>query len=284
MGLVSVKEILADAKARSYAVGAFNLNNMEILQAIIRAAEAERSPVILQASQGGIKYAGLEYITAMAKAAAEMATVPVALNLDHGTSFEQVVRCIRHGFSAVMIDGSHYPFEENVAITKRVVEVAHPVGVSVEGELGRIGGTEDDIHVDEKDALLADPDEVVSFVEQTQVDCLAVAIGTAHGVYRGTPKLDFERLSKINSLIDLPLVLHGASGVSDEDIQKAIARGICKINIDTELRQAFSEAVRKKLADDPEEIDPRKILGPARDAMQEVVVRKMRLFGSSQKA
>lgn len=183
-----------------------------------------------------------------------------------------------------MIDGSHYPFEENVAITKRVVEVAHPVGVSVEGELGRIGGTEDDIHVDEKDALLADPDEVVSFVEQTQVDCLAVAIGTAHGVYRGTPKLDFERLSKINSLIDLPLVLHGASGVSDEDIQKAIARGICKINIDTELRQAFSEAVRKKLAEDPEEIDPRKILGPARDAMQEVVVRKMRLFGSSQKA
>lgn len=284
MGLVSVAEILADAKARSYAVGAFNLNNMEILQAIIRAAESERSPVILQASQGGIKYAGLQYISAMAKVAAEQASVPVALNLDHGTSFEQAVRCIRHGFSAVMIDGSHYPFEENVAICKRVVESAHPVGVSVEGELGRIGGTEDDISVDEKDAMLADPDEVVSFIEQTDVDCLAIAIGTAHGVYHGEPKLDFERLAKINSLVEIPLVLHGASGVSDADIKKAVANGICKINIDTELRQAFSRAVRAQLEADPSEIDPRKLLGPARDAMQEVVVQKMRLFGCSQKA
>ena len=284
MGLVSVAEILADAKARSYAVGAFNLNNMEILQAIIGAAEAERSPVILQASQGGIAYAGLEYIAAMAKVAAEKATVPVALNLDHGTSFEQAVRCIRHGFSAVMIDGSHHPYSENVSICQRVVAAAQAVGVSVEGELGRIGGTEDDISVDEKDAMLADPNEVVSFVAETDVDCLAVAIGTAHGVYHGEPKLDFERLAKIRSLVEIPLVLHGASGVSDEDIKQAIARGICKINIDTELRQAFSGAVRGELAADPSQIDPRKLLGPARSAMEEVVREKLRLFGSSQKA
>ncbi len=276
MGLVSVAEILADAKARSYAVGAFNLNNMEILQAIIGAAEAERSPVILQASQGGIAYAGLEYIAAMAKVAAEKATVPVALNLDHGTSFEQAVRCIRHGFSAVMIDGSHHPYSENVSICQRVVAAAHAVGVSVEGELGRIGGTEDDISVDEKDAMLADPNEVVSFVAETDVDCLAVAIGTAHGVYHGEPKLDFERLAKIRSLVEIPLVL--------QDIKQAIARGICKINIDTELRQAFSGAVRGELAADPSQIDPRKLLGPARSAMEEVVREKLRLFGSSQKA
>ncbi len=184
----------------------------------------------------------------------------------------------------MMIDGSRHPFAENVAICQQVVAAAHPVGVSVEGELGKIGGTEDDISVAEKDAMLADPDEVASFVEQTQVDCLAVAIGTAHGVYHGTPHLDFDRLSKISGLVDIPLVLHGASGVGDEDIKRAVARGICKINIDTELRQAFSGAVREQLAADPAQIDPRKILGPARDDMRAVVVRKMRLFGCSQKA
>jgi fructose-bisphosphate aldolase class II len=281
MSYVTVKDLMADAERNEYAVGGFNLNNMEILQAVIQAAEEERSPVILQASQGGIKYAGISYIVAMAKAAAERATVPVALNLDHGTSFEQVVSCICSGFSAVMIDGSSHSFESNIALTRRVVEVARIAGVSVEGELGKIGGTEDDISVDDKDALMTNPNDAEIFVEQTDVDLLAIAIGTAHGVYMGKPELDFERLKVINEKIDVPIVLHGASGVSDEDVRKAISLGVRKINIDTELRLAFSNAVRQVIDKYPNEIDPRKILGPARENMKEVVKHKMRVFGSS---
>lgn len=224
--LVSGKEILQEAKRGKYAVGAFNVNNMEILQAIVEAAEEVNSPVIIQASQGGLKYAGLEYIAEMGKLAAAQAKVPVALNLDHGTDFSQVVRCIRHGFSAVMIDGSQMSFEENIAITKKVVEVAHPNNVSVEAELGKISGVEDDVVVAEHDALMTDPDEAAEFVERTNCDALAIAIGTAHGVYKGEPKLDFQRLNEISSRIDTPLVLHGASGVSDDAIQKAISYGI----------------------------------------------------------
>lgn len=281
MGLITAKELLTNAEKEGYAVGAFNLNNMEIMQAVIHAAEEERSPVILQASQGGIKYAGIAYIVAMAKAAAEEATVPIALNLDHGTSFEQAVLCIRYGFSSVMVDGSSRPFEENVELTRRIVSIAHAAGVSVEGELGKIGGTEDDVTVAEKDALMTDPDEAVRFVELTGVDLLAVAIGTAHGVYRGKPELDFRRLRTISSRVGVPVVLHGASGVSDQDIRTAISHGIRKINIDTELRIAFSLAVRECVDKYPDEIDPRKILGPARDRMKDVVKSKMRLFGSS---
>lgn len=282
--LVSGKELFQAAKKGGYAVGAFNLNNMEILQAIIEAAEEENSPVFFQASQGGIKYAGIEYIAGMAKVAAEKAKVPVALNLDHGTSFTQVVQCIRHGFSAVMIDGSKHPFAENIALTQKVVEVAHPNGVSVEAELGKIGGVEDDINVSSRDATFTDPREAAEFVERTQVDALAIAIGTAHGVYKGEPKLDFDRLAEISKATDVPLVLHGASGVSDEAIRKAVPYGICKINIDTELRQAFARAIQQVLVKNPNEIDPRKMLGPARDAMKEVVKTKMRLFGSAGKA
>ena len=218
--LVSGKELFEDARRGGYAVGAFNLNNMEILQAIIEAAEEERSPVILQASQGGLRYAGLEYVAAMAKAAAAKATVPVALNLDHGTDFSQVARCIRHGFSAVMIDGSQLPFEENIAITKRVIDMAHPNGISVEAELGMIGGIEDDVVVAEKDATFTDPDQASEFAERTNCDALAIAIGTDHGVYRGEPKLDFERLSEISKKTPVNLVLHGASGISEEAIKK----------------------------------------------------------------
>lgn len=282
--LISGKELFQAAKKGGYAVGAFNLNNMEILQAIIEAAEEERSPVFIQASQGGIKYAGIEYIAGMAKVAAENATVPVALNLDHGTSFTQAVQCIRHGFSAVMIDGSQHPFEENIAVTQKVVEVAHPNNVSVEAELGKIGGVEDDIVVDHAAATFTDPKEAAEFVERTNVDALAIAIGTAHGVYKGEPKLDFERLAQIAAATDVPLVLHGASGVGDEAIRQAIPHGITKINIDTELRIAFSKAVKDVVANNPKEIDPRKILGPAREAMKEVVKIKMRLFGSAGRA
>jgi len=282
--LVSGKELFQAAKQGGYAVGAFNVNNMEIVQAILEAAEEEKSPVFLQASQGAIKYAGIEYIVALARTAAEKAKVPVALNLDHGTSFTQVVQCIRHGFTAVMIDGSKYPFEENIAITQKVIEIAHPCGVSVEAELGKIGGTEDDITVSDAEAVFTDPQEAAEFVERTKVDALAIAIGTAHGVYKGEPKLDFARLEKIRNAVDIPLVLHGASGVPEDAIRKAVPLGICKINIDTELRQAFTKGVQQVVLNNPKEYDPRKLLGPAREEMKQVVKAKMRLFGCAGRA
>jgi len=283
MSLVPISDLLVKAEQGGYAVGAFNCNNMEIVQAIIAAAEAERAPVIMQASQGAIKYAGIEYITAMARLAAEKATVPVALHLDHGTSFEQVMMCIREGFSSVMIDGSKLPFEENVELTNRVLAVARAVGVSVEAELGKIGGTEDDIHVDERDALFTKPEEAREFVERTGVDALAVAIGTAHGQYKGVPELDFPRLEKIRSLINIPIVLHGSSGVPDEAIEKAIKLGVRKVNIDTNIREAFVMACRDVLNNNDKEIDPRKVLGPAREAATAIIREKIRLFGSSGK-
>ncbi|MGR6837353.1 class II fructose-1,6-bisphosphate aldolase [Syntrophomonas erecta] len=284
MPLVSVHELLEKASEERYAVGAFNANNMEIVQAILEAAELENSPVIMQASQGAIKYAGLEFITGMVKIAAESSPVPVALHLDHGTDFDQVVRCIRSGFTAVMYDGSKLPLEENIAYTKKVLDMARPIGVSVEAELGKIGGTEDNVSVSERDALFTDPEEARYFVEQTGVDCLAIAIGTAHGQYKGEPKLDFERLAQIKSLVDIPLVLHGSSGVPDEAVQKAIQMGICKVNIDTNIREAFVGEMRKVIANNPDEIDPRKILGPARKAAVEIIRKKIRVFGSAGKA
>lgn len=284
MALVPITELLKEAQAGKYAVGAFNCNNMEIVQAIIGAAEAERSPVIMQASQGAIKYAGLDYIVAMARLAAEKATVPVALHLDHGTSFDQVMQCIRAGFSSVMIDGSKYSLEDNIALTNKVVAVARAVGVSVEAELGKIGGTEDDIHVDEKDALFTNPDEAKYFVESTGVDALAIAIGTAHGQYKGVPELDFERLKKITALTDVPIVLHGSSGVPDEAIKEAISLGVAKVNIDTNIRETFVNACRNVLDNDAKEIDPRKVLGPAREASIEIIREKIRVFGSNGKA
>ncbi len=284
MPLVSVKDLLFDAQRQDYAVGAFNCNNMEILQAIVQAAEKERSPVIVQASQGAIKYAGLEYISELGHLAAEKAKVPVALHLDHGTSFEQVVRCIRHGFSSVMIDGSQLPFEENVKLTLEVLKVARPVGVSVEAELGKIGGTEDDISVSDRDAQLTDPQEAKAFVDRTGVDSLAVAIGTAHGIYQGKPKLDFKRLEAIAKLTGIPIVLHGSSGIPEEDITRAIQLGVRKVNIDTDVRAAFMAGVTEVLAASPEEIDPRKVLGPAREKMEAEIRTKIRSFGSADKA
>jgi fructose-bisphosphate aldolase class II len=275
-------ELLAKAEAGRYAVGAFNANNMEIVQAIAIAAEREQAPVIMQASQGAIKYAGLDYIIGMVKIAAESTRVPVALHLDHGTSFEQVVRCIRGGFSSVMYDGSQFPLEENIFMTKKVIEIARPINVSVEAELGKIGGTEDDISV--KESLLTDPYEAEVFVRETGVDALAVAIGTAHGQYKGEPELDFDRLKKIRELVSIPIVLHGSSGVPDESITKAISLGVRKVNIDTNIREAFVARLRQEMEKNPAEIDPRKLLGPARDAAVELIREKIRLFGSSGKA
>lgn len=284
MPLVNVDVLLKKAEAEGYAVGAFNCNNMEIVQAIVAAAEAEKAPVIIQASQGAIKYAGLNYIVKLVEVAADSVSIPVALHLDHGTSFEQVLKCMRFGFSSVMIDGSKLPLDENIAITKKVIEIASPLGISVEAELGKIGGTEDDIIVSEKEAMFTDPQEAKTFVEATGVGSLAIAIGTAHGQYKGKPELDFERLKKIKELVKIPIVLHGSSGVPDEDIQKAIQLGVRKVNIDTNIREAFMKGVKDALAQKPNEIDPRKVLGPAREEMTAIVREKIRLFGSSGKA
>ncbi len=284
MALVSVDELLSRAQERTYAVGAFNANNMEIIQAIAKAAELENSPVIMQASQGAISYAGLDYITGMVEIAAESVKVPIALHLDHGTDFDQVVRCIRSGFSSVMYDGSKLPLEENIAMTNKVLDIARPIGVSVEAELGKIGGTEDNVHVDEKEAMYTDPEEARYFVEKTGIKSLAIAIGTAHGQYKGEPKLDYGRLEKIKSMINIPIVLHGSSGVPDEAVQKAVKLGICKVNIDTNIREAFVGEMRRVIAEKPAEIDPRKILGPAREVTVELIRQKMRVFGSSGQA
>ncbi len=282
--LLTGKELLLDAQKNGYAVGAFNINNMEIIQAIVEAAEETNSPVILQASQGGIKYAGIEYIAELGKLAARKAKVPVALHLDHGTDFDQVMLCIRHGFSSVMIDGSRFALEENIAYTKKVIEVAKAVGVSVEAELGKIGGTEDHITVSEKDATFTSPDEALRFVNETDVDFLAIAVGTAHGVYKGEPKLDFDRIKAISDIISVPLVLHGSSGVPEEALKKAISLGISKINIDTDIRIAFANGVKEFLKNNPDNFDPRKILGPAKAQMKEIIKAKMEIFGSVNRA
>lgn len=282
--LMTGKELLLDAQKNGYAVGAFNVNNMEIIQAIIGAAEELNSPVILQASQGGLKYAGVDYIAALGKLAANSAKVPVALHLDHGTDFDQVMQCIRNGFTSVMIDGSRFPLEENIEFTKKVVEIAHMVGVTVEAELGKIGGTEDHISVSEEDATFTDPQEAKRFVEETGVDYLAIAVGTAHGVYQGEPRIDFDRIKAIRELVDVPLVLHGSSGVPEESLKKAISLGISKINIDTDVRASFARAVKEYLEENPDQIDPRKILGPATETMKKTIMEKMQIFGSANRA
>lgn len=284
MPLVSTTELLQKAQAGGYAVGAFNCNNMEMVQAIVASAEAEKAPVIIQASQGAIKYAGLDYIVGLTKIAASKSGIPIALHLDHGTSFEQCTECILAGFTSVMIDGSQLPFEENINLTKKVICAAKVVGVPVEAELGKIGGTEDDIVVSEREAFFTDPLEAQEFVMTTGVQSLAIAIGTAHGRYKGIPKLNFALLKQIRSLVEVPLVLHGSSGVPDEAIKKAISFGVCKVNIDTNIREAFVDAARKLIENNPAEIDPRKLLGPAREAATELIREKIRLFGSSGKA
>lgn len=284
MSLVPMAQILSEAQARGYAVGGFNMNNLESLQAIMEVAEEERSPVIVQLSEGALKYVGIEYAEACVKVAASKVTVPVALHLDHGSSFSKIIQCIRHGFSSVMIDGSKLPLAENIALVKRVVEAARAVGVTVEAELGKIGGTEDDHTVDEREATMTVPKEAQTFVLETQVDALAIAIGTAHGPYKGKPELDFDRLAAIRKLVEIPLVLHGASGVYDQDIEKAISMGICKININTDFQQAFSGKIREVLLNDAQIYDPRKVIGPGKEAMKEKVREKIRLMGSNNRA
>lgn len=282
--LVTGKEILEHAHKNGYAVGAFNVVDMEMLQAVVEAAEEEKSPVFVQTTEGALSYAGFEVLAAMVKCIANSVSVPVAFHLDHGGSFETALKCVKNGWTSVMIDGSHHPLEGNIAVTKKVVETAHICGVSVEAELGRLGGVEDNISVDEKDAMHTDPKEARQFVDETGVDSLAIAIGTAHGKYKGVPKLDFDRLDTIKKDLDMPIVLHGASGVAEEDIKKAISLGVNKINIDTDLRVAYTDKVKECLEADPALFDLRKYLGPARENVKAVVKKKMQLFGSVGKA
>ncbi|NQU79703.1 class II fructose-1,6-bisphosphate aldolase [Candidatus Woesearchaeota archaeon] len=303
--LVSNKTLQKKARKGKYAVGAFNVYDMESVQSVVRAAELEKSPAIIATTEGAIKYAGHEFIAELIRLAAKKSKINYSLHLDHGQDMDIIRNCIKLGYTSVMIDASHHPFEENIRITKAVVGMAHRKGISVEAELGTIGGVEDAIKT--RKILLTDPQDAKEFVEKTGCDTLAVAIGTSHGAYKFTKrsKLAIDRLIQICKVVDVPLVLHGASaiptrivrkaklfgavlgnakGVANNDVQLAIRNGISKVNIDSDLRLTFDAAIRETLKTHPEIFDPRKILGPARDAMTETVRQKMRLFGSSGKA
>lgn len=285
MALVSMKEMMIKGKKEGYAIGQFNLNNLEYTQAILQAAEEEKSPVILGVSEGAARYmGGFNTVVNMVKGLMEDygTTVPVAIHLDHGSSFEKCKEAIDAGFSSVMIDASSKPLEENIEITKEVVEYAHARGVSVEAELGVVGGQEDDVIAD--GVIYADPAECKELVDKTNIDCLAPALGSVHGPYQGEPNLGFEEMEVISGQSDLPLVLHGGTGIPLKDIQRAISLGTAKINVNTENQIEGTKAVREALANDKEVYDPRKYLTPMRDAIKASVVAKMREFGSSQKA
>ena len=309
MPLVTTKEMFEKSMKEGFAIGAFNVNNMEIIQGIVDAAAKENSPVILQASSSAIKYARIPYLRKMIEAALEEHNIPLALHLDHGPDFETCKMCIDNGFTSVMIDGSKYDFEENVALTKKVVDYAHSKGVVVEAELGKLAGIEDDVNVAEGDAMYTDPEQAKEFVERTGCDSLAIAIGTSHGAYKfkGEAKLRFDILHKVKELIpNTPIVLHGAStvipelvelcnnnggnipgakGVPDEMLHQASLEGVSKINVDTDLRLAMTGAIREVFNNDPAVFDPRKYLLPARDLIEKTVSHKIRdVFGSSNKA
>ncbi|HEO8419298.1 MULTISPECIES: class II fructose-bisphosphate aldolase [Niallia] len=285
MPLVSMKDMLNKAKAEGYAVGQFNLNNLEFTQAILQAAEEEKSPVILGVSEGAARYmAGFKTVVKMVEGLIEdyNITVPVAIHLDHGSSFEKCKEAIDAGFTSVMIDASHHSFDENVEITSKVVEYAHAKGVSVEAELGTVGGQEDDVVAE--GVIYADANECVELVKRTGIDTLAPALGSVHGPYKGEPNLGFKEMEEIGNLTGLPLVLHGGTGIPTKDITKAISLGTAKINVNTENQIASAKAVRETLAAKPEEYDPRKYLGPARDAIKATVIGKIKEFGSSNRA
>ena len=309
MPLVTTKDMFEKSMKEHFAIGAFNVNNMEIIQAIVDAATEENSPIILQASSSAIKYARIGYLRKMIEAALEEQDIPLALHLDHGPDFETCKMCIDNGFSSVMIDGSKYDFEENINITKKVVDYAHSKGVVVEAELGKLAGIEDDVNVSQEESMYTDPEQAKEFVERTGCDSLAIAIGTSHGAYKfkGEAKLRFDILKKVKELIpNTPIVLHGAStvipelvemcnkyggeipgakGVPDEMLHQASLEGVSKINVDTDLRLAMTGAIRKILAEEPNVFDPRKYLTPARELIKQTVQHKIRdVFGSSNKA
>lgn len=285
MPLVSMKEMLIKARDEGYAVGQFNINNLEFTQAILQAAEEENSPVILGVSEGAGRYiGGFKTVVKMVEGLMEdyNITVPVAIHLDHGSSFDKCKEAVDAGFTSVMIDASHHPYEENVEITTNVVEYAHARGVSVEAELGTVGGEEDGVVGD--GIIYADPKECQELVERTGIDCLAPALGSVHGPYKGEPNLGFKEMEEIRDITGVPLVLHGGTGIPLKDIQKAISLGTAKINVNTENQIASAKKVREVLAANPDMYDPRKYLGPARETIKETVIGKIREFGSSGKA
>lgn len=279
MPLINPIKFIKCCQSRGVAIAAFNVHNMETIQAVAEAAAEEDAPVIIQTTPGTLKHAGIPYIAANVKVAAKQFEIPIALHVDHCESYEMIVQCIQYGYTSVMIDGSKLPYLQNVSLVKQVVQLAKSSGVAIEAELGRIGGVEDQLAVDQREASFTVPAEAQAFVATTGIDTLAVAIGTAHGEYRGEPKLDFDRLGAIRNLVEIPLVLHGASGVPDESIREAIHRGICKINIATELKNPMVAAIRSCLAGNPKENDPRHYLGAAKEAVKKVVREKIRLCG-----
>ena len=279
MPFVSSREMLCKAQAGGYAVGAFNAENLEMAQAIIAAAEAENAPVMIQTTPGTLKYAGPECFSGLVGRLARDAKVPAALHLDHGNSYELAEKCAREGYTSLMIDGSKLPYEENIALTRRVVAMAG--SLPVEAELGTVGGKEDGM---EAKPQYTDPDEAADFVSRTGISSFAVAIGTAHGVYKGEPKLDLDRLSEVRAKVELPLVLHGTSGVPEDQVRECIRRGICKVNYATDLRIAFTAGVKRAIAEQPDAFDPKKYLAAGRKAVEERVRELIRLLGSNGKA
>ena len=280
--ILSTREMLLKAQREGYAVPAFNIHNMETLQVVAETAMEMKSPVIIAGTPSTIEdYAGPDYIKAMAEVATNKYDIPIAIHLDHFEDVDSIKRNIDIGFKSCMIDASKKTFEENIAIVKEVVEYAHRYDVVVEAELGKLGGKEDDLVVDEKDAMYTNPDDAAEFVNRTNVDSLAIAIGTAHGLYKGKLKLDFERLKEIRSKVSIPLVLHGASDVPDELVKEAISFGICKVNVATDLKIPFANAVKKFLNENSEESDPRKYMTPGKEAMKEIVKHKIKLCGSA---
>lgn len=283
MAIISTKYLLQDAQAKGYAVPAFNIHNAETIQAILEVCNEMQSPVILAGTPGTFKHIAFEEIYALCEAYSASYDFPLALHLDHHESLADIRRKVHVGVRSAMIDGSHYPFDENVQLVKSVVDFCHHNDCSVEAELGRLGGVEDDMNVDEESAFFTDPQEARRFVEMTGVDSLAVAIGTAHGLYTKRPKIDFKRLEEIRKVVDVPLVLHGASDVPDEFVRQAIELGICKVNVATELKIAFADAVKQWFAENPEGNDPRYYMRVGMDAMKEVVRNKINVCGSAQR-
>ena len=282
MSFVTSEKMLLDAQKGGYAVGAFNVENMEMVMAVIAAAEELRAPLMLQTTPSTVKYAGLDLYLANVKTAAERASVPVCMHLDHGDSFELAMRALRVGYSSIMIDGSHSVFEENIAVTKAVADACRPSGIPVEAELGKVGGKEDDL--DGGNGGYTDPQEAKEFAERTGIGSLAVAIGTAHGVYKGEPKLDLDSLAEIRKVVSIPLVLHGASGLSEEAVAESIKRGICKVNFATELRIAYTEGVKEFLGQNPDAFDPKKYGKTAMEHVKEIVKLRIRMCGCDGKA
>lgn len=279
MPLYNSRELLLDAQAHGYAVGAFNVENMEMMQAVVAAAEAERAPVMLQTTPSTLRYADTALFAAMAKAIAEKAAVPAAIHLDHGDSFGLCRQAAEDGYTSIMIDGSKLSLEENIALTRKVTEMSAAMAGKpcVEAELGKLGGKEDDLEAKPGDDLYTDPEEAVRFVAETGIDSLAVAIGTAHGFYKGKPKLAFDRLAQLRDAVCIPLVLHGSSGVPDEDVGRAISLGVCKVNFATELRVAYTQAVRDCLNADAAVYDPKKYGTAAREAVTKLVRHRIEI-------